>query len=63
LATLHNMKCSKCGSKKQVEMHHIRKMSDVSKKIDVFNRLIIKANRKQISLCRKCPFRGTWKNS
>jgi len=57
------MKCSKCGSKKQVEMHHIRKMSDVSKKIDVFNRLIIKANRKQISLCRKCPFRGTWKNS
>lgn len=54
LSTLNNLICLKCGSSTQVEMHHIRKRADVSKKTDVFSRLMIQNKRKPISLCRKC---------
>jgi len=54
LATLNNLNCSKCGSNYRVEMHHIRAMKNLNPKIDGIDKLMIKANRKQIPLCREC---------
>lgn len=54
LATLMGLECAICGSTTKVEMHHIRKMSELKARESEIDRLMIKANRKQIALCRKC---------
>jgi len=54
LASLHQKVCNICGSNYRVEMHHVRKMSDLNSKIHFIDRLMIKTHRKQIPLCRKC---------
>jgi hypothetical protein len=54
LASLYRLNCSNCGSSYRVEMHHVRAMKDLNPKIDGIDRLMIKMNRKQISLCRVC---------
>ena len=54
LASLDNLKCSACASDFRVEMHHIRAMKDLSPKTKSLDRLMAKANRKQIPLCRSC---------
>lgn len=43
--------CSVCGSTEQVEMHHVRKLSDLKERGYVES-LMIAAQRKQIPLCR-----------
>jgi nicotine oxidoreductase len=53
-ASLANLKCSKCGTFENVEMHHVRKMSDINPKISEINRIMIRAYRKQVPLCRHC---------
>lgn len=58
IATLNNLLCSNCSSDTQVEMHHIRMMRDVKKNKDSFSKLMIKVNRKQIPLCRKCHMKA-----
>jgi len=54
LATFENLSCSRCGSTYRVEMHHIRAMKNLNPKISHIDRLMIRANRKQIPLCRSC---------
>jgi len=54
LATLNNLSCSKCDSIYRVEMHHVRALKDLNPKINGIDKLMIKANRKQIPLCRVC---------
>lgn len=47
-----NMSCFVCGSVENVEMHHVRKSSDIKSK-DQMSKAMIAANRKQLPLCRK----------
>lgn len=54
LASLLNLTCSSCSSNYRVEMHHIRKMSDLNPKVSATDKMMINANRKQIPLCRAC---------
>lgn len=54
LATLDNLKCAVCESEYRVEMHHVRHMKDLNPKLGVVDKLMVRANRKQIPLCRSC---------
>jgi len=54
IATLMGLECAKCGSTTKVEMHHIKKMSNLKERDSEIDRLMIKNKRKQIALCRKC---------
>jgi len=54
LASLNKMSCSVCGSDYRVEMHHIRKMADLNPTAKYVDKLMAKAQRKQIPLCRNC---------
>lgn len=54
LASLNNLSCSACGSTYRVEMHHVRRLADLNPKARIIDRLMARANRKQIPLCRKC---------
>ena len=54
LANLENMVCSLCGSTYRVEMHHVRALKDLNTRASEVDRLMAKANRKQIPLCRVC---------
>lgn len=54
LASLDNLSCVVCGSNYRVEMHHVRKLSDLNPKLDLVDKLMASRRRKQISLCRKC---------
>nr|YP_010338939.1 putative reverse transcriptase protein [Erythrolobus coxiae]UNJ19011.1 putative reverse transcriptase protein [Erythrolobus coxiae] len=53
-ASLESLKCTKCESEYKVGMHHIRMMKDLNPKTSHVDRLIIRANRIQILLCRAC---------
>lgn len=46
--------CMICGSKMDVEMHHVRQIRDLraNKKLDFFTRQMAAINRKQIPLCK-----------
>jgi hypothetical protein len=46
--------CKLCGSDYRVEMHHVRNMSLLNPKVSKVDKLIVRANRKQIPLCRNC---------
>ncbi len=54
LATILASKCSICNSEYRVEMHHIRKLSDLKIDKSDLNYLMSKTKRKQIPLCREC---------
>jgi nicotine oxidoreductase len=54
LANLYNLSCSLCGSDYRVEMHHIRMMKNLNPKLSKVDQIMVKANRKQIPLCRSC---------
>jgi nicotine oxidoreductase len=54
VASLDNLVCTVCESVYRVEMHHVRMMKDLSPKIKSLDALMVKANRKQIPLCRNC---------
>jgi group II intron reverse transcriptase/maturase len=47
LAILHQMSCLSCGSNYRIEKHPVRKMSDLNPKINLIDRLMVKAHRKQ----------------
>lgn len=53
-ARLYNIACSACGSDQFVEMHHIRAMKDLNPKLSHIDKIMVRMNRKQIPLCRKC---------
>jgi thymidine kinase len=54
ISTLDNLICSKCKYNYRVEMHHVRAMKDLNPKLSHFDKLMVRANRKQIALCREC---------
>ena len=54
MARIENMICSMCQSDYRVEMHHIKAMKSLNPKVSAMDKLMIKANRKQIPLCREC---------
>jgi len=54
IASLENLVCKVCGSDYRVEMHHIRKMADLNPTAKYVDKLMAKAQRKQIPLCRNC---------
>ena len=53
-STLDELECSNCGSDYRVEMHHIRHMKDLNPKLNHIDKQMVRANRKQIPLCREC---------
>lgn len=54
IASLCGLACLNCGSTDKVEMHHIRAMKDLNPKLSYLDKLMVKANRKQIPLCKIC---------
>lgn len=54
LATLDRKTCSVCDSNFRVEMHHVRALKDLKPEASIVDRMMQKANRKQIPLCREC---------
>jgi len=54
IASLKDLKCELCGSDYRVEMYHIRKMTDLNYTVSYVDKLMGKALRKQIRLCRSC---------
>lgn len=54
IASLDNLVCSICKSDYRVEMHHVRFMKDLNPKLGEIDKLMVRANRKQIPLCREC---------
>lgn len=54
LANLDSLFCTICKSKHRVEMHHVRMMKDLKPNINRLDFLMIRANRKQTPLCRRC---------
>jgi hypothetical protein len=43
-----NLSCAKCGTQELVEMHHVRKLSDLNPKLSEVDRIMVKARRKQV---------------
>jgi len=54
MARLDNLSCAKCGSTHKVEMHHVRALKDLKPEISHVDKMMSKAKRKQIQLCRVC---------
>ena len=53
-SVFENLECAICGATYRVEFHHVRAMKDLNPKISFIDKLMVKANRKRIPLCRKC---------
>lgn len=49
-----DLRCAVCESDYRVEFHHIRAMKNLNPKLSLIDRLMVKANRKRIPLCRAC---------
>jgi hypothetical protein len=48
------LECIKCGSTRSVELHHVRMLKDLNKKLDPISRTMAARARKQVPLCRCC---------
>lgn len=46
--------CYNCGSTKDLEVHHVKKLSNSNKFSSPMKAIMSKLNRKQIVLCKKC---------
>lgn len=46
--------CASCGSTDRVEMHHVRHVRTINPKLNTFDKLMAKINRKQVPLCHNC---------
>ena len=58
VARLLNDTCEVCGSKENVEMHHVRHLRDLNKKgkreMPLWMKIMISRKRKSIPLCKRC---------
>lgn len=52
-----NSPCFLCKSTDKVEIHHVRHLKRVNKKLDFLTAIMVKINRKQLPLCKKCHLR------
>jgi group II intron reverse transcriptase/maturase len=46
--------CSSCNSTQDIEMHHVKHIKTINVKLNSFDQLMAKINRKQVPLCSKC---------
>lgn len=46
--------CINCKSNIEVEMHHIKHIKTINVKLNPFDQMVAKINRKQVPLCSKC---------
>jgi hypothetical protein len=49
--------CANCGDNHNVEMHHVKHIKTLNKKLNAFDAQMARINRKQVPLCRKCHLR------
>jgi len=45
--------CILCGSNQEIEIHHVRKLSNTKRK-DYLSTMMSRMNRKQVPVCKKC---------
>lgn len=58
------MACSSCGSVTNIEMHHLKHIKTINLKLNSFDSMMAKINRKQVPLCKSCHLdvhRGEYK--
>lgn len=48
------MVCSSCGSSSKIEMHHVKHIKTINPKLNAFDQMMARINRKQVPLCRPC---------
>lgn len=46
--------CANCASEEKIEMHHVKHIKTINKKISYFDQKLARINRKQVPLCRPC---------
>lgn len=46
--------CASCGSTEKIEMHHLKHIRTINVKLNSFDKLLAKINRKQVPLCITC---------
>ena len=46
--------CKICGTDRDIEVHHVRKLGGLDESKDYLTNLMIRINRKQVPLCKKC---------
>jgi len=49
-----NLACSNCGSSSRIQMHHIKHVKTVNIKLNSFDKMMARINRKQVPLCHSC---------
>jgi len=56
--------CANCGAKENIEVHHIKHIRTINLKLNEFDKMIARINRKQVPLCKTCHMevhRGLYK--
>lgn len=46
--------CASCGSVENIEMHHLKHIRTINIKLNSFDKMLAKINRKQVPLCITC---------
>lgn len=46
--------CSSCGADSDIEMHHLKHIKTINVKLNSFDQMLAKINRKQVPLCSSC---------
>lgn len=46
--------CASCGAETDIEMHHLKHIKTINVKLNGFDKLMAKINRKQVPLCSTC---------
>lgn len=46
--------CVSCGSEDKIEMHHLKHIRTINVKLNSFDKMLAKINRKQVPLCMRC---------
>lgn len=49
--------CVNCGTSKNIEMHHLKHIKTFNTKLNTFDKMLAKINRKQVPLCKECHVR------
>jgi predicted HNH restriction endonuclease len=54
ITRLNAKTCEYCGGNDKVEVHHIRKMADIKKGKEPWERYMIRRQRKTLVMCENC---------
>lgn len=46
--------CANCGAESNIEMHHLKHIRALNTKLNTFDKMLAKINRKQVPLCKNC---------